>query len=259
MSEKNVKTYPSDDVDVSYNIKRCIHAKECVHRLHAVFDVSKRPWIQPENASADAIANTIEYCPTGALHYDRKDGEPNESPDDATTLKLVEDGPTYVRGDLHLMDESGEEVAVTSGSMFIRGLGGFGGERGSSDKVEIPDRAPDKVYQEQTLPTQALIYRLSGDINPLHADPSMAQLGNFDKPILHGLASYGFAGRAILKQFCDNNPALFKGMSGRFSREVYPSDTLITEMWDDEDGVIFQTRVLERDVVVLSNGKALLS
>lgn len=164
-----------------------------------------------------------------------------------------------IESDVSCVDESGGEVAVTSGSIFIRGLGGFGGERGTSEKVEIPKRAPDKIHQETTQMNQALIYRLSGDINPLHADPNMARMGNFDTPILHGLASYGFSGRAILKHYCDNDTSRFNGMSVRFSREVYPGDTLVTEMWEAEDGVIFQTKVLERDVVVLSNAKAMLS
>lgn len=158
--------------------------------------------------------------------------------------------------DVECRDENGAMIAITTSSMFIRGLGGFGGERGSSEKNEMPDRAPDVVHEAQTLTTQALMYRLSGDINPLHADPSMAAIGNFETPILHGLATYGFAGRAILKHFCENDPARFKGMSVRFSREVYPGDTLTTEMWRTDDGVIFQTKVIERDVVVLSNATA---
>jgi acyl dehydratase len=156
-------------------------------------------------------------------------------------------------------DTSGKEIAVTSGSMFIRGLGGFGGERGSSEKIEMPERAPDIVHEEQTLTKQALIYRLNGDINPLHADPAMAAIGNFPTPILHGLATYGFAGRAVLKYFAGNNPARFKSMSGRFSREVYPGDTLVTEMWHENGAVYFQTKAKERDVVVISNGRVTIS
>lgn len=156
-------------------------------------------------------------------------------------------------------DESGQEIAVTSSAMFIRGLGGFGGERGKSESVTIPERAPDKVHVEQTLTRQALIYRLSGDINPLHADPSMAQIGNFPTPILHGLSTYGFAARAVLKHYADNQSTRFKSMIGRFSKEVYPGDTLVTEMWETDNGVIFQTKCQERDVVVLSQAQAILS
>ncbi|MDQ7025873.1 MAG: MaoC/PaaZ C-terminal domain-containing protein [Anaerolineae bacterium] len=155
-------------------------------------------------------------------------------------------------------DENGTLVAVTSGSMFIRGLGGFGGERGSSEKIEMPDRAPDIVHEELTLTKQALLYRLNGDINPLHADPAMAKLGNFETPILHGLATYGFAGRAVLKHFAGNDPSRFKQMTGRFTREVYPGNTLATEMWQEPDGVYFQTKAKERDVVVIGNGRVII-
>lgn len=157
--------------------------------------------------------------------------------------------------DVSCVDEAGDEVAVTQSSMFIRGLGDFGGERGSSEKVVMPDRAPDKVHEEQTLERQALIYRLSGDINPLHADPSMAALGNFETPILHGLATYGFAARAVLKHFCDNDPSRFKSMKARFSREVYPGNTLITEMWEEGNTILCQVKAKDRDVTVLSNVK----
>jgi len=156
------------------------------------------------------------------------------------------------------VDESGDIVAKTMSSMFIRGLGGFGGERGSSEKIEMPDRAPDAIHEETTLEKQALLYRLNGDINPLHADPEMAKFGNFETPILHGLATYGFAGRAVLKHFGDNNPATFQSMRGRFSREVYPGNTLVTEMWQTDDGILFQTKAKERDVVVISGGKVII-
>ncbi|MGJ3237956.1 MAG: MaoC/PaaZ C-terminal domain-containing protein [Anaerolineae bacterium] len=163
-----------------------------------------------------------------------------------------------IETEVSCVDQAGTEVAITTSAMFIRGLGGFGGERGSSEKIAMPERTPDAVHEEATLPQQALIYRLSGDINPLHADPDMAKIGNFDKPILHGLSTYGFAGRAVLKHFADNDPSRFKSMKGRFSREVYPGDTLITEMWQTDDGVLFQTTTKERDVTVLSGGQIVI-
>lgn len=157
--------------------------------------------------------------------------------------------------EVRCVDAHDEEIAVTTSSMFIRGLGGFGGERGSSEKITMPDRAPDILHEDKTLDRQALIYRLSGDINPLHADPAMAALGSFETPILHGLATFGFAGRAVLKHFCDNDPSRFVAMQARFSREVYPGDTLVTEMWEVDGAVLCQTKAKERDVVVLSNVK----
>jgi 3-hydroxyacyl-CoA dehydrogenase/3a,7a,12a-trihydroxy-5b-cholest-24-enoyl-CoA hydratase len=151
-------------------------------------------------------------------------------------------------------DETGEEVAFNQSSMFIRGIGGFGGERGpSSDSNTPPDRQPDAVHQQKTLETQALLYRLSGDINPLHADPQMAAVAGFDRPILHGLCTLGFAGRALLRHFCGNDPARFKSIKVRFSKHVFPGETLVTEMWREaETRVIFRTRVAERDEYALT-------
>lgn len=163
--------------------------------------------------------------------------------------------------DVSCRNEQDEEVAFTQGSMFIRGIGGYGGDRGPSGDINNPpDRAPDKIQEQKTLDIQALIYRLSGDINPLHADPSMAALGGFDRPILHGLSTFGFAVRAVLKHFCNNDPAKFKSVRARFSKHVFPGETLVTEMWQVSDNeVIFRTKAKERDMVVLSNALATLN
>lgn len=153
-------------------------------------------------------------------------------------------------------DEAGEEITFSQSSMFIRGMGGYGGERGPSagDTNAPPDRTPDAVQREQTSTRQALLYRLSGDINPLHADPAMAAVGGFDRPILHGLCTFGFAGRAVLKHLCDNNPLRFKSIRVRFSKHVFPGETLITEMWKTAEGkAVFRCKVAERNEVVLSH------
>jgi len=158
--------------------------------------------------------------------------------------------------DIHSRDENGEEIAYNQASIFLRGIGGFGGERGPSSKINLPPkRPPDVVHEEQTRPDQALLYRLAGnDPNPLHADPRFAALGGFDRPILHGLCTFGFAGRAVLKYYCGNDPARFHSMKARFAGHVFPGETLVTEMWQiADDRVILQTRAKERDVVVLSN------
>jgi acyl dehydratase len=132
---------------------------------------------------------------------------------------------------------TGSPLVTTRTGTFIRGEGGFGGERGTSDPWAAPDRAPDHTVTQQTRPEQALLYRLSGDRNPLHSDPGFAARGGFGRPILHGLCTYGFAGRALLHALCDSDPARFVSMYGRFSQPVLPGDTLVTSIWLAEGGV----------------------
>ena len=151
--------------------------------------------------------------------------------------------------------QSGELLLRTKMSAFIRGEGGFGGDRGpAGGRNAPPDRAPDHVVSYETRPDQALIYRLSGDRNPLHSDPEFARMAGFDRPILHGLCTYGFTGRALLHALCDSDPSRFGGMEGRFSKPVLPGDTLAVSIWEDGDGAVFQTRT-QRDEIVLDGGR----
>ncbi|MAV37322.1 MAG: 3-alpha,7-alpha,12-alpha-trihydroxy-5-beta-cholest-24-enoyl-CoA hydratase [Planctomycetaceae bacterium] len=153
---------------------------------------------------------------------------------------------------------SGDKLATATSTTFARGDGGFGGARGPSRVKVIPEvRDPDEVCDLPTLPHAALIYRLSGDYNPLHCDPDVAEQAGFDRPILHGLCTYGTAGHAILRSLCDYDPLRFTGMQARFSAPVFPGETIRTEMWRDGVGqAVFRSRVLERDVVVLDQGTA---
>ena len=165
-------------------------------------------------------------------------------------------------------DASGELLATIDSLSFCRGDGGFseapgngpkGGDPAPSAPLPTPEGAPEIVCDLPTAPQAALIYRLSGDFNPLHADPAVAHAANFERPILHGLATYGVAGHAILRSCCDYDPARLKSLSVRFSAPVYPGETLRTEMWRDGAAVRFRARALERDVVVLSHGRAELA
>ena len=136
-------------------------------------------------------------------------------------------------------------------SAFIRGEGGFGGERGpQAPPFELPNRKPDHEVTYETTPDQALLYRLSGDMNPLHSDPDLAKSVGFPKPILHGLCTYGFTGRALLRALCANDPARFRSMDGRFSKPVFPGESLTVKMWVDGGSALFQTVNPAGDVVL---------
>ena len=145
---------------------------------------------------------------------------------------------------------TGEPLFTCGSAVFIRGEGGFGGERGPSVDTSVPERAPDHEVVFQTSPDQALLYRLCGDRNPLHSDPAFAALGGFDRPILHGLCTYGFTGRALLRELCDNDDARFKSISARFSSPVLPGEALTVQMWRTGDGAAtFHTKAGDRVVI----------
>jgi acyl dehydratase len=148
----------------------------------------------------------------------------------------------------------GAPLFDTTSAIFIRGEGGWGGDRGPSDPVNVaPDRAPDVSISYQTREDQALLYRLSGDKNPLHSDKQFSDAGGFPRPILHGLCTYGFTGRALLHGLCDGDPARFKAMDGRFTSPVMPGEALTVDMWVDGNHAIFQTKGSDGRVV-LNNG-----
>ena len=148
---------------------------------------------------------------------------------------------------------TGKLLFKTTMTAFLRGEGDFGGERGPASEFELPDRKADHEVRYETRLDQALTYRLSGDRNPLHSDPSFAKMGGFDRPILHGLCTYGFTGRALLHTVCGSDPARFKSMEGRFSKPVMPGDDLTISMWVDGDRTLFQTKNQD-DVVVFDQG-----
>jgi len=152
---------------------------------------------------------------------------------------------------------SGGLLATINQTTFCRADGGFGGDKRDAPAPHpIPDRAPDIVCDLPTRPEMALIYRLSGDVNPLHAEPAFARAGGYPRPILHGLATFGVAGHALLKSVCGYDPARLTAMAGRFSAPMFPGETIRTEIWRDGSVASYRARVVERDVIAINNGRA---
>lgn len=175
---------------------------------------------------------------------------------------LIDKGPgkgaiLYIERDI-IDKATGALLCKVTGSSFLRGDGGFGGKSGPTPRPhQVPERAPDVTLALPTLPQAALIYRLSGDYNPLHADPKVAASAGFRAPILHGLCTYGVVGRALIQAVGDSDPASMRRMDVRFTSPVYPGETVVTEIWRGEGGAVsFRARVQERDVVVINNGYA---
>lgn len=182
---------------------------------------------------------------------------------DERVTAAVDKGPgkgalIYTEKVIRLKDTN-ELLCTTGGTIFARGDGGFGGpSTGGPEPHLLPERKPDAVCETDTRPDQALLYRLSGDRNPLHSDPNIAKMAGFPRPILHGLCSYGTACRAVLQTICNYDHTLITGFDVRFSSPVFPGETIVTEMWKDGSVVSFRSKVKERDVVVLNNGKCTL-
>ena len=145
------------------------------------------------------------------------------------------------------VDETGEPLWTERSSIFAKGEGGFGGERGASSKVAYPDRAPDVTLQVPTLPNQALLYRLCGDRNPLHSDPAFAAAAGFPRPILHGLCTYGSVCRAVVDGLLGGEVVAVADFSATFAGVVFPGETLDVAVWDEADRLLVTASVIERD------------
>ncbi|MGK2740765.1 MaoC/PaaZ C-terminal domain-containing protein [Tepidicaulis sp. LMO-SS28] len=156
--------------------------------------------------------------------------------------------------------KSGDKLCTMESTTFARGDGGFGGPtEGAPQPHKLPDRDPDQTVEVDTRPDQALLYRLSGDRNPLHADPDIAKQAGFPAPILHGLCTYGTCCRAIVTSVCDYDASKITGFDVRFSSPVFPGETILVDIWKDGKTVSSRARVKERDVVVINNGKCTLA
>ncbi len=155
--------------------------------------------------------------------------------------------------------DSGQLIATVEGTSFARADGGFGGPSGPVKSIHtLPDGASEAMHEHKTSEGAALIYRLSGDFNPLHADPEIARGAGFERPILHGLCTLGVAAWSITQALAGGRSEALKHLQLRFSAPVYPGETIRTEMWKNGDDISFRSRVVERDIVVLNNGLARL-
>lgn len=155
---------------------------------------------------------------------------------------------------------TGEKLCTLSATTVARGDGGFGGPReGAPEPHPLPTRSPDLVHDCDTRPDQAFLYALSGDRNPLHRDPRVAKMAGFPRPILHGLCTYGTACRAIISTVCKYDADRIETFDARFSAPVFPGETIATEIWIDGSVVSFRSKVRERDLVVINNGKCTLA
>ena len=151
-------------------------------------------------------------------------------------------------------DDQHGPLFTNRASLFIRGEGGFGGEQGPPTGLASPERPPDAVVESKTAPQQALLYRLTGDKNPLHADPTFAAFGGFDRPILHGLCSFGIICKAVVGNALEHDVARVARYRGRFSGVVFPGETIVTSIWKDPGVVHIEATVKERETPVLTNG-----
>jgi acyl dehydratase len=173
---------------------------------------------------------------------------------DSRVTEVLDKGPG--KGAL---EDDDQPLASVGQTIFARGDGGFGGPAGPTPQThKLPDRAPDRRHITETRADQALLYRLNGDRNPLHADPELARRAGFPVPILHGLCSYAIACRAVLASVCDYDPIKIGSFDVRFTSPVYPGETIATEIWVDGEVVSFRCLVEERGVVAINNGKCLL-
>lgn len=144
-------------------------------------------------------------------------------------------------------DEDRNPLWTSAMQIWARGEGGFGGAAGTESSVAVPEREPDKVLVSRTTADQALLYRLSGDMNPLHADPEFARMAGFEQPILHGLASYGIVGKAVVDGLLDGDPTRVRHYSVRFAGSLYPGETLETAVWQEQDQLVLRVSCPERD------------
>ncbi len=210
------------------------------------------------------LGGAMEVNPMMVLHGEQRIELHGEIPTSGTITTTPTITGMYDKGkgalivvETESVDAKGKLLFKNTSGIFARGEGGFGGDRGPSGPRNVPpDRKPDKSVAFETRRDQALLYRLSGDMNPLHADPDFAKMAGYDRPILHGLCTFGHAGRAVLQAWCGGDPSRFKAFEVRFSGVVFPGETITTDMWQIAPGKIVLTAKTERGEAVLSGAAA---
>jgi len=208
----------------------------------------------------------ISFNPALLLHGEQEIRIHGPIPAQANTTTRARVAEIYDKGKAALVilesetrDADGNVLFVNRPSIFLRGEGGFGGEAGPKAGNQPPDREPDHQVESPTRPSQALLYRLSGDKNPLHADPEFAKMGGFDKPILHGLCSYGIVCKAVVDAALDGDVSRVAGYRARFAGVVFPGETLVTSVWKEgDDTLIVSAQAKERGTPVISNAAVTL-
>lgn len=207
----------------------------------------------------------LEFNPALLLHGEQDLQVPRALPTSAEVITTGRVADLYDKGkaavavlETETKTTDGTVLAVNRWSMFLRGEGGFGGDPGPKTANPRPDRQPDHVVEFTTLPQQALIYRLSGDKNPLHADPAFAAIAGFDRPILHGLCTFGIACRAVVDTALEGDVSRVARYATRFSGVVFPGDTVVTSMWEDGDRILMEASTAESGKAVLTNAAVVL-
>jgi acyl dehydratase len=212
-----------------------------------------------------AMGTVMEVNPMMVLHGEQRIELYGPIPTRATVTTTPTIRAIYDKGkgallviDADTVDQNGTLICKNTFGAFARGEGGFGGDRGPSGPKNVPpQRPPDATVEMPTLPQQALIYRLSGDMNPLHADPDFARMAGYDRPILHGLCTFGHVGRAVLQRCCGNDPLKLKALEVRFAGVVFPGETIVTELWKTGPGaIILQAKTKERGEVAIAAAAA---
>ena len=229
--ENSQVALPSMATNFQYHSPLLLKAN--INFILVVHGEQKLSFTNPLPVSGDFISNAkVIGC------YDKGAGK-GAVIDVETTIKLKKDNT---------------EICKLVSTTFARGDGGFGGPESPKSKIFRPEGDPDFVHEIKTKPDQALIFRLSGDFNPLHSDPNFAKTAGFEKPILHGMCTYGIACRSLVESVCEGDAKRLKKFDCRFSSPVYPGETIVTEMWKNGSKVYYQSKVKERDKIVIKNG-----